>query len=47
MKVTLIILLIVISWQLTDIASKLNKLIEISTPEYINVIPDEVITEKH
>ena len=26
---------------------KLDKLIELNTPEYINVIPDKMIIEKH
>lgn len=29
----------------SDINQKLNKLIELNTPEYINVIPDSVIKE--
>lgn len=41
----LIIILGVILISVSSINKRLDKLIEISTPEYINVIPDSVIKE--
>lgn len=36
---------LIISWNSFDIKHKLDKLIELNTPEYINVIPDKILEE--
>ena len=45
-ELLLIIIAVLICLWFNTIEQKLDKLIEISTPEYVNVIPDEVITDR-
>ena len=46
-ELLLIIIAVLICLWFNTIEQKLDKLIELNTPEFVNVIPDVVITEKH
>lgn len=45
--VIIMAIFVVITYSQKQVIKRLDKLIELNTPEYINVIPDVVITEKH
>lgn len=41
----LIIILITLLWSVNSINKRIDRLIEVSTPEFVNVLPDEIIKE--
>lgn len=44
-KITITAMLFLLMAAINDVGKKLNKLIELNTPEFINVIPDKIIKE--